>query len=359
MNLVYAALLFVVALLCALAGFTRIGVWNIERRFPATGEYRIVNDTKIHFERATPKTGADLPPVVFLHGASGNLHDQMMKYAPLLKGRAEMLFIDRPGHGYSSRGPASNAYPDGQAATIAALLNDLGIEKAIIVGHSFGGAIAASFALFHPEKTLATLYLSPATHPWPGGVSWYYELVSIPVIGPLFAQTLALPGGLMRIESGTRCVFAPNEPTPDYAQEMGAKLVLRPYHFINNGRDVANLADYVRETAPRYKEIKTPATIITGNKDTIVLASIHSRGLAKDMPQAKLIWIENLGHKSDHVVPDVVIAALENFAGAQNDLDAIAAAAQIRIANDNFGPVERCLDPNSLIAREILGDNPA
>ena len=52
---------------------------------------------------------ADLPPIVFIHGASGNLRDQMHAFRPKLEGRADLLFLDRPGHGYSERGGLQKA----------------------------------------------------------------------------------------------------------------------------------------------------------------------------------------------------------------------------------------------------------
>ncbi|MEO1747282.1 MAG: alpha/beta hydrolase, partial [Pseudomonadota bacterium] len=258
MNLVYGIALFLLAGLLVLAGITRVQVWLIERQHPPVGSFKTANKTRLHYVDTAPSGLSNSPTIVFLHGASGNLNDQRMIYEPLLGDKARQIFVDRPGHGYSSRGPGSNAYPDGQAATLAALLDELNIEKAIIVGHSFGGAITASFALNHPEKTAGTVFLSPVSHPWPGGINWYYDFAAIPVIGRLFSETIALPAGLSRIESGTACVFAPNKPTADYAKSMGAKLVLRPSHFHDNAKDVANLYDYVVKTSPRYSEIKTP-----------------------------------------------------------------------------------------------------
>ncbi len=92
-----------------------------------------------------------------------------------LEGRADMLFLDRPGHGFSERGGPQNDYPDGQADAIAALMKKRGIKKAIIVSHSFGGAVAATFALNHADMVAGLVFLSPATHPWPGGIEWYYK----------------------------------------------------------------------------------------------------------------------------------------------------------------------------------------
>lgn len=350
---IFAAIVFAVCAFALLAAsITRLGVWMIERRYPPAGEFALVNDTRLHFIHSKAGPNADLPPIVFLHGASGNLHDAMTIYGEQLSGRADLIFVDRPGHGWSDRGPARNAYPDGQAETLAALLDHLQIDKAIIVGHSFGGAIAVSFALYHPQRTAGTVFLAPVSHPWPGGISWYYTLTALPVIGWLFSETLALPAGHMRMNGATDCVFAPNKPTENYATRTHLPLLFRPGHFRANAVDVASLYDYVVQTSPRYGEIETPAVIITGNKDTIVLPSIHSVGLARDLKNAQLLRIPNLGHKPDHVVQDLVIAALEVVAGGEHDLQAMAQAEQARLADDAFGPLERCLD-NDIIRKEV------
>ncbi|MDZ7823113.1 MAG: alpha/beta hydrolase [Ahrensia sp.] len=355
MNLFYAFVFFIVAVLLLLAAVTRVGVWQIERSYPPVGSFKTVNKTKLHYVHIKASENADLPPIVFLHGASGNLLDQMAVYGEKLKSRADLIFIDRPGHGYSSRGLKSNAMPDGQAATIAALLDELGIDKAIIAGHSFGGVVTVSFALNHPNKTIGTVFMSPVSHAWPGGVTWYYNLTSIPIIGRVFSETLALPAGLTRLVSGTACVFAPNEPTADYGKKTAVPLVLRPYHFRNNAVDVAGLYDYVVKTSPRYREIKTPSIIITGDKDTVVLPDVHSRGLNRDIENSELYFIQNMGHKPDHLAADMVVAALENIAGAKNDLALLRDQVQLRIAKDAFGPIEKCLDPDSVIGKSVLG----
>lgn len=276
---------------------------------------------------------ADLVPLVFIHGASGNLLDQMHAFAPAFEGRAEMLFVDRPGHGYSERGGRANDRPDGQADAIAKLMDMRGMPRAIIVGHSFGGAIAASFALRHPERTTGLILLAPATHPWPGGIDWYYRLTALPYVGWLFAHTLAAPIGLRRIDSGTRSVFSPNPRPADYIDKTAPHLVLRPLAFRNNAVDVANLHAYVTEVAPRYQEIAAPTIIVSGDSDDIVLADIHSRSLARDIAGSELLWIGNLGHKPDYVVTDVVVAAVEKLVGKPGDLRAAVKLAEERLTD--------------------------
>ena len=330
-------MLIAAPLALALAGyaFTAWKTRALEKAFPNVGALIDIGGIRMNSVFVPAGGRADLPPIVFIHGASGNLRDQMHAFRAKLEGRADLLFLDRPGHGYSQRGGPENAWPDGQAHAIARLMEKRGIGKAIIVGHSFGGAIAASFALEHPERTAGLLFLAPATHPWPGGVDWYYDLARMPVIGWLFTRIVALPAGLSRIDSGTLFVFAPNPRPDDYIEATAPALVLRPATFRNNAIDVANLLDYVRRVQPRYREIRTPTVIVTGDTDGVVYEEIHSRGLARDIEGSELVWIHNLGHKPDYVVTDLAVEALEKIAGKDRDLQESARRAEARLAKDH------------------------
>ncbi|WP_313198014.1 alpha/beta hydrolase [Rhizobium sp.] len=324
--------LALVAILVAAAfSFTAWKSRQIERRFPRHGELIDVGGYRINALHIPAPPNPALPPIVFIHGASGNLRDQETAFRKHLEGRAELLFIDRPGHGYSERGRRENGFPDGQAAAISRVMNMKGMERAIIVGHSFGGAITASFAVFHPEKTAGLLFLAPATHPWPGGVDWYYKISAAPYLGFWFTRLISLPAGLVLLDGATRSVFSPNRRRDRYVEEGAPALVLRPENFRNNAVDVANLHDYVTRISPRYKEITAPTIVITGDSDPIVLEEIHSQGLARDIAGSELVKIHGLGHKPDYVVPDVAIAAIEKIAGMDRDLQALAHMAEARL----------------------------
>ncbi|MGV8938970.1 MAG: alpha/beta fold hydrolase [Allorhizobium sp.] len=330
-----ALLVVIVVLAGLLAAFSAIKARAIEQAYPNIGERTDIGGMQMNALQVPAGAQADLPPIVFIHGASGNLRDQAGAFREKLQGRAELLFVDRPGHGYSDRGGPENTFPDGQAKAIARLMEKRGIPRAIIVGHSFGASIAASFAVLYPEKVAGLLFLAPATHPWPGGVDWYYNLASTPVIGTLFSRIIALPSGQSRMEAATRNVFAPN-PRPDgYVAETGPALVLRPASFRSNAMDVASLNGYVARMAKRYPEIKAPTVIITGDSDDVVLANIHSRGLKRDIEGSELLWVKGVGHKPDYVVNDLAIAALEKIAGFPRDLQAIALADEKRIAAES------------------------
>ena len=275
---------------------------------------------------------------MFLHGASCNLRDQVVAFREKLEGRAELVFVDRPGHGWSQRGGVDNGRPDGQARSVAAMLDRLCIDRAIIVGHSFGGAIASSMALETPDKVAGFLLLSAASHPWSGGIDWHHHVCAAPVIGPVFAQLLVVPIGLARIDGVARYVFKPNSMPADYLEASGTALVLRPKAFRNNAVDVVNLYDHVVRTAPRYPQIAAPTVIITGDRDDVVSPDIHSEALARDIPRSQPLRIVGIGHKPDYAATELCIAALEKIAGRDIDLAAMAARLEQQLSSSPGRP---------------------
>jgi pimeloyl-ACP methyl ester carboxylesterase len=327
-----SAIIFLAVLLACGFFYTRWQAGKIAARYPNIGTLTDVGGFRINSYHWPQPATADLPPLVFIHGASGNLRDPMQAFFEPLKHRAELLFVDRPGHGYSERGGADSLTPDGQADAIARLMTARGVKSAILVGHSLGSATIAAFALRHREMTAGLLFLAPATHPWPGGIDWYYDLANIPVIGRIFCNTLTLPAGLLQMDAGVRHVFQPNAVPESYVHRAAIPLVLRPDNFCDNARDVANLHAYVTRMQPHYKEITAPTIIITGDSDDIVYEELHSRGLKRDIPGSELYWVRNLSHKVDYIATDLAIAAIEKLSGKARDLNAVVRAVEKRIA---------------------------
>jgi pimeloyl-ACP methyl ester carboxylesterase len=312
---------------------------RIDKRYPPIGSFIEVNGTRLHYVDEGPK---DAPAVLLIHGASSNLRDMLIPVRKSLGGKYRLIAVDRPGHGWSERGLYS-ATPDAQARTLADFLTALKVDRAVVFGHSFGTALATAMAVERPDKMLGLVVASPATHPWPSGkTNWYNHLARVPVIGWIFTRTLALPAGIGRIPSATDCVFAPNQVPPNYLQEAGIELVMVPHRFMDNSEDLVGLHPHTLRYHNRYKEIKTPTIIITGDHDTVVSKEIHAENLARDIAGSRLFVVKNVGHKPDYALSDLVAASIETLAGNPRDLDAIAAAAEKRLAGDRFGPVEMC-----------------
>jgi pimeloyl-ACP methyl ester carboxylesterase len=101
------------------------------------------------------------PDIVMIHGLTGNLAVWHLQIATSLVGRFRMLTYDLRGHGYSD--VTTNGYScDQMAADLVELLDALEIERAPVVGHSFGADISLYFALNHPDRVTEVIAIEPA-----------------------------------------------------------------------------------------------------------------------------------------------------------------------------------------------------
>jgi pimeloyl-ACP methyl ester carboxylesterase len=292
---------------------TAVGASAIASRHPPAGRFVETDGGRLHVLELGP--ASDAPPVVLLHGASANLQDMRLTLGEQLAARHRVILIDRPGHGWSERADGDDmASSTRQAALIAQALDRLGVQRGIIVGHSFAGAVVTAFALDHPQRVAGLALLAPVTHPWPGGIAWFYRLASTPVIGPLFTRTIVLPAAFPLLERLAQAVSAPQTMPDDYVRRSALALLLRPRAFLANASDVARLKQSVARQSPRYAEIAAPTVIIVGDRDTIVSPEIHSRALAKTLARAKLIVLPGIGHAVQHVAADIVVAEIDRLA---------------------------------------------
>jgi pimeloyl-ACP methyl ester carboxylesterase len=295
-----------------LAVLTVAGTIAIERAYPPAGRFVAVTGGRLHvLERGEP----DAPVVVLLHGASGNLQDVNAALGVALAARYRVVMIDRPGHGWSDRpGGDDDASPAGQAALIAQALEKSGVTRSILVGVSWSGALATSYALMFPERVAGLVLLAPVSHPWPGGVAWNYRLASIPMLGPLLVRTALMPLAYPMMQALVRAAFAP-QPVPDgYPERAALALALRPNEFLANARDVAELKANVTLQAHRYGEIRAPTVIIVGDRDTTVSPEIHSKALAAAISDARLIILPSVGHIIHHAYAELVVGEIDLLA---------------------------------------------
>jgi pimeloyl-ACP methyl ester carboxylesterase len=304
----------------ALGAVTLFGVARIEASHPPAGQFVEIEGVRLHVAEiglARDAPGAE-PAVVLIHGASGNMEDMRLALGETLADSHRVILIDRPGHGWSSRpADASYASPERQAELVAKALEQLGVGRAIMVGHSWGGALATAYALAFPDRTAGLVLLSAVTHPWPGDPGWYNNLALLPVVGPLFLRTLVYPLSFFLAGPVSRTVFEPQAVPDDYLRRAAVALVLRPKTFFANARDLALLRSFIAAQVPRYAGLRSPTIIITGDCDTIVSPDINARALAATLPRAKLVFVKGVGHMPHHAAPATVAAAIDELTPAR------------------------------------------
>lgn len=328
------SLLSIAVGLVVLAAVTRIGVYLIERSHAPAGRMIDVAGGCLHVVELGADNTASVP-VVLIHGASANLESLRYPLGERLSRNHRVIMIDRPGHGFSTRDALSDATPAIQARMIDAALDKLGISRAIVLGHSWGGAVAPAMAIDHPGRVAGLVLLAPVTHRWKGGVAWYHNLGVLPVIGPLFAHTLALPTGVLMLNAGARGAFLPQTMPDGYVSSTRLSLLLRPREFLANAHDMVALKEAVTAQTPRYGEIKVPVIILHGDVDKSVYLTTHSQPFAKAVPQTELVVLPGIGHLVPNAATDEVVAAVDRLLPA--------AAVKASAARDAVVPAQQAV----------------
>ena len=304
-------ILLVLSVIGLLGAFTAIETRRIEARYPPMGVRVAIGGGAIHM-LDRPAEGDERGAVLLVHGASGNAADLFVALAGRLAAAGfRVLSVDRPGHGWSDRfGDRDGASPAVQAAALRRAAEARGVGQAVVVAHSLGGLAGLAMALDEPDFVRALVLLSAVSHPWPGGVAWYYGLGAHPWLGAPFRRLVALPAGRLRMREAVAGVFAPNPPPPGFIEKTWLPLVLRPLHFRANCEDVAHAEAAVAALSPRYGAIRAPTEVVTGDSDGVVYAHIHSDGLARDISGARLTTLKGVGHSPHYVDPERIVAII-------------------------------------------------
>ncbi|TCP60549.1 pimeloyl-ACP methyl ester carboxylesterase [Rhodovulum bhavnagarense] len=278
-------------------------------RFSPTGRVLCIDGARVHAHQEG--AGTDL---VLLHGAGGNTRDFTFDLMGRLTDRFRVTAFDRPGLGHTDRLHTHGESPGEQAAILEKAARRLGLGRAVLIGHSYGGAVALAWGLDHPDRVGAIVSLAGAAMPWPGGLGPYYTLLSSRIGGALLAPLISalVPGALAR--RAIAGIFAPDPPPPGYAEHIGIALTLRPDSLRANTRQVNGLKPHIRAMAARYGELSMPIEILHGTADRTVPLKIHSRPFAALVPTAHLVELSGVGHMPHHARPDAAVAAIRRAA---------------------------------------------
>lgn len=264
---------------------------DVDSRFAALGDAVGTARLDVHYK----EVGAGEPAVVLLHGFGGSTFS--WRYVlPALAPTHRVVAFDRSGFGLTSRplrGEWAGESPysmKSQVRLTIALMDVLGLDQAVLVGHSAGGVVALETALAHPERVKALVLVAPAVYGG-GPPSWIRPLLRIPQVrrlGPVIARRLV--GSLESILD--RSYADPTLITPEVRE--GYKKPLRVDDW-DRGLWELTLAAGGGDLAERLGEVRVPTLVITGDSDRIVSAD-DSRRVVAAIPGAGLAVIPQAGH---------------------------------------------------------------
>ena len=225
-----------------------IAARRIEKAVPPQGRFLDVGGERLH----VLDKGAG-PPVVVIHGLSGQMGNFTHSLVDRLCADFRVVAFDRPGSGYSTRSPKAPAGLHAQADTLVKAFRALDLERPLIVGHSLGGAVALAIALDHPDCLGGLALIAPLTHPMATPPTVFRALaIRSPLLRPLVAWTLATPASLIARKLATKEVFAPEAAPADFASAGGGLLAARPRNVYASSSDMTAVNDDLEDMPPRY-----------------------------------------------------------------------------------------------------------
>jgi len=316
--------LVVSLMLLVIGAVSGCATWRAERDAPAIGSFVEVDGMRAHVVDIGPRDAAK-PPVVLIHGASVNLRDMKMSLGDPLSQARRVIMVDRPGRGYSER-PDQGDRLDVQARFIHGVVTSLGVENPIIVGQSFGGAVALAYALQYQDEMAALVLLAPVSHEWPGGVAWYNSVSQTPIAGFLLRRLVIPAYGQLAAKQSVQASFTPDAPPENYVERAGIALLFRPRDFKSNASDIVHLKEQIIGQQNRYGEIDLTVAIVTGTTDSTVSPELHSKTLAKEISGSSLTLLPDTGHGLHHAKTAKILSIIEAL-GAEKDAPAATSAA--------------------------------
>lgn len=280
-----------------------------ESAYPPTGQFIGVQGVKVHAH-----VQGEGPDLVLIHGASGNTRDFTFSLVDRLAQDYRVIAFDRPGLGWSESLGDAGVSPFLQARLLQQAAAKLGVERPIILGHSYGGAVAMAWGLTATPDTAALVIVSGATMPWPGGLGPFYAVTGSRIGAATVIPAITAFASPKQADAVIEGIFAP-APAPDgYAEYVGAPLTMRRASLRANAAQVSGLKPYVTRMAEEYPKLDIPVELLHGTADTIVPAKIHAIPLSNLLPDATLTLLPDVAHMPHHTHPDAVIAAIHRAA---------------------------------------------
>ena len=251
------------------------------------------------------------PPVALLHGQPGSALD-WQSVMPLLSDSFTVIVPDRLGYGRTG-GDAAGF--EANASALAALLDDLTVDRAVITGYSWAGGVALAFADLFPSRT-AGLVLAASVGPGER-FRWEDRILATPWLGEaLAALTLGATGRVLRSARIHRLADRRlSGPTRQAVNVLSGLTGAEPpgtvwRSFVTEQRVLLRDIDGL---GPGLAAISAPTAVINGSSDRLVRPNVAD-DLAARIPGAVHTIVAGAHHLLPHEQPGAIAAAVRQVA---------------------------------------------
>ena len=265
--------------------------------------------------RTTPPR-RDAPQLGFEALDQGGCVAEIQPQALSLTAALVQAFVfDRPGYGYSERPRSTIWTPWSQADLLTNALVQIGVNRAIILGHSWGASVGIAAALRSPAAVRGLILESGYYYPSLRADVALFSGLAIPGIGDVLRYTLSPIAARLLWPVMRRKLFSPAGVAPSFAR-FPSSMAMRPSQLRASAEESALMVPDAMVLQRRYGELRMPVAIVAGTGDKMVDVDAQSRRLHGEIRQSSLHLVENCGHMVHHTAPRRVMAALEEVARA-------------------------------------------
>ena len=299
-------LLFFVIVLSAI--FTTIITQKIKRSIPKFGKITKLKEAEIHWYDSGQGR-----PIIMLHGLGGNLRNFTYALTGQLDKDYRVVAIDRAGCGWSKRSKPEIATLQGQAQIISEFIEEEQIEKPLIVGHSFGGAIALALALEYKNQIAGLALICPVTQPV-DKVPDIFRFLNISSTSLRFfvAHTFSSFVGILKRKDTFKIAFSPEPISENFSIRGGGDLALSSNVYIKTSEDLVFALSSAPFLVGREQELDVPTKILFGEQDKVLDAKLHGEKFAK-LSGAKIKILSGKGHMLPLTQPEECSAFIRNM----------------------------------------------
>lgn len=247
------------------------------------------------------------PDLILLHGTITALEDPWIALAQTLTPSHHVVAIDRPGHGRSGSARLVDASVWRQAEIVRDVARALRLHKPLVIGHSYGGAVALAYGMAYPEETAGIAALAPICLPEPRLEHLIFGPRALPLVGDYLSEVLRSSDAAL-LPILWRSMFLPQAMPPRFANEFPFRLAARADRLVTDGESANALWSDLTRSAMGYCSCRVPVHILCGSTDAVV-SPIHGSTGAVLIPRARFTLLPGIGHMLHHIRPDLVAAA--------------------------------------------------
>jgi len=248
------------------------------------------------------------PDVVMLHGFLGNLAVWHLYMAPLLRRDHRVTTYDLRGHGYSDVTPTGYSAA-AMAEDLRCFLDALGIERPILVGHSFGADVAMYFSLLYPDRVSQLVALEPGLAAlvhlrndkhWAGWSAWAAKLEEAGIQVPEDKRTDA--AFLLQLSLATPKFYGPARGLPRNREPL--------LHLIRNTTLLQDYEEVGALTLNAVRTLQTPTLLVYGNQSPFIGSYDFLR---QALPNCKPVLLPGGEHFGPLEQPQLLTGHIQQF----------------------------------------------